>query len=83
MWLSKYTGKRLFFTNISGLGDLPENYREYKLVIQCGGCMVTRKQVLNRLKPFTDNEVSITNYGMVIAYLNGIFERVLQPFVKE
>ncbi|MPM65741.1 GTPase Era [bioreactor metagenome] len=80
MWLSKFTGKKLYFNNISGLGDLPENTDDYKLVIQCGGCMVTRKQVLNRLKPFSDNEVSITNYGMAIAYLNGIFERALQPF---
>lgn len=80
MWLSKFTGKKLYFNNISGLGDLPENIGDYKLVIQCGGCMLTRKQVLNRLKPFSDNEVSITNYGMVIAYLNGIFERVMQPF---
>ncbi|HPS84885.1 MAG TPA: [FeFe] hydrogenase H-cluster maturation GTPase HydF, partial [Bacteroidales bacterium] len=80
MWLSKYTGKKLYFTTISGLGDLPDNCKDYKLVIQCGGCMVTRKQVLNRLKPFTEKEVSITNYGMAIAYLNGIFGRALQPF---
>jgi [FeFe] hydrogenase H-cluster maturation GTPase HydF len=80
MWLSKHTGKKLYFTTISGLGDLPDNIKDYKLVIQCGGCMVTRKQVLNRLKPFTENKVSITNYGMAIAYLNGIFSRALQPF---
>lgn len=80
MWISKFTGKKLYFTIISGLGDLPENCKDYKLVIQCGGCMVTRKQVLNRLKPFSEKEVSITNYGMAIAYLNGIFERALQPF---
>ncbi|MDD4213698.1 MAG: [FeFe] hydrogenase H-cluster maturation GTPase HydF [Bacteroidales bacterium] len=82
MWLSKFTGKKLFFTNLSGLAALPENYKDFKLVIQCGGCMVTRKQILNRLKPFTENSVSITNYGMAIAFMNGIFTRALQPFLK-
>lgn len=82
MWLSKFTGKKLYFSNVSGLDALPENIKDYKLVIQCGGCMVTRKQILNRLKPFTENSVSITNYGMAIAYMNGIFTRALQPFFK-
>ncbi|HNZ42845.1 MAG TPA: [FeFe] hydrogenase H-cluster maturation GTPase HydF [Bacteroidales bacterium] len=82
MWLSKFTGKKLYFSNVSGLDALPENFKDYKLVIQCGGCMVTRKQILNRLKPFTENSVSITNYGMAIAFMNGIFTRALQPFFK-
>ncbi|HNW89363.1 MAG TPA: [FeFe] hydrogenase H-cluster maturation GTPase HydF [Bacteroidales bacterium] len=79
-WLQKFTGKKLNFTIISGMTDVPENLTDYSLLIQCGGCMFTRKQILNRLKPFTNNAVSITNYGMAIAYMNGIFERALQPF---
>jgi len=79
-WIKKYTGKDIDFTIISGMSDLPENIKDYSLLIQCGGCMFTRKQILNRLKPFTDNAVSITNYGMAIAFMNGIFERALQPF---
>jgi len=79
-WLEKFTKKKLNFTIISGMSDVPENLNDYSLLIQCGGCMFTRKQILNRLKPFTDNEVSITNYGMAIAYMNGIFTRALQPF---
>jgi len=82
-WLEKFTGKKLNFTIISGMTDVPENLNDYKLMIQCGGCMFTRKQILNRLKPFTDNEVSITNYGMAIAYMNGIFTRALQPFFQK
>ncbi len=82
-WLQKFTGKKLNFTIISGMTDVPENLTDYSLLIQCGGCMFTRKQIRNRLKPFTDNEVSITNYGMAIAYMNGIFERALQPFFSE
>lgn len=82
-WLQIFTGKKLNFTIISGMTDVPENLTDYSLLIQCGGCMFTRKQILNRLKPFTDNAVSITNYGMAIAYMNGIFERALQPFFSD
>lgn len=82
-WLEKFTNRKLNFTIISGMTDVPENLNEYELMIQCGGCMFTRKQILNRLKPFTDNEVSITNYGMAIAYMNGIFTRALQPFFQK
>lgn len=82
-WLEKFTNRKLNFTIVSGMTDVPENLNEYALMIQCGGCMFTRKQILNRLKPFTDNEVSITNYGMAIAYMNGIFTRALQPFFQK
>lgn len=54
----------------------------YKLIIQCGGCMVTRKQLLNRLKPAIDGNIPVSNYGMAIAYMNGIFDRVTLPFRK-
>ena len=79
-WIKEFTKKELEFTIISGMSELPENLADYSLLVQCGGCMFTRKQILNRLKPFTDNAVSLTNYGMAIAYMNGIFERALQPF---
>jgi [FeFe] hydrogenase H-cluster maturation GTPase HydF len=80
-WIKEFTKKELDFTIISGMSELPENLSDYSLLVQCGGCMFTRKQILNRLKPFTDNGVSITNYGMAIAYMNGIFTRALQPFL--
>jgi [FeFe] hydrogenase H-cluster maturation GTPase HydF len=79
-WIKEFTGKKLDFTIVSGMSELPENLSDYVLLVQCGGCMFTRKQILNRLKPFTDEGVSITNYGMAIAYMNGIFTRALQPF---
>ncbi len=62
-----------------GLTEDPAN-DYYKLVIQCGGCMVTRKQLLNRLKPFVEAGIPITNYGMTLAYVNGIFERATEVF---
>ena len=52
----------------------------FSLVIQCGGCMVTRKQLLNRLKLFIDVGIPVTNYGMTLAYVNGIFERATKMF---
>jgi [FeFe] hydrogenase H-cluster maturation GTPase HydF len=82
LWLKKFTGRDLQITNISGMTNLPDNIKDYSLLVQCGGCMFTRKQLLNRLKPFIDNSVSITNYGMAIAYMNGIFKRALQPFFQ-
>jgi hypothetical protein len=73
-WLTEYTGKTLYFDFVSGLTPV-ENIEKYALVVQCGGCMITRKQILNRLKPAVDAGIPITNYGMLIAYLTGIFER--------
>jgi len=73
--LQKYTGKNLSFSFVSGLSKLPEDPEEYALVIQCGGCMITRKQLLNRLRPFIKAGVPVTNYGMTLAYIHGIFDR--------
>ncbi len=78
--LQKFTGKKLSFTVVSGLSAIPP--KNYSLVIQCGGCMVTRNQLINRLKQFTDNKIPITNYGMALAYMNGIFERATQVFYQ-
>lgn len=79
-WIRKHKGKNLTFDVIAGMSPLPENISSYALVIQCGGCMSTRKQIMNRLKPFTDAGISVTNYGIAIAFLKGIFTRALKPF---
>jgi [FeFe] hydrogenase H-cluster maturation GTPase HydF len=73
-WLSEYTGKKLHFDFVSGLTPV-QPIEKYAMVVQCGGCMITKKQILNRLKQATDAGIPITNYGMLIAYLTGIFER--------
>lgn len=80
--LEKFTNKKLNFTFVSGLSEIPGNITDYNLVVQCGGCMITKKQILNRLKPFTDNNIPITNYGMLIAYTQGIFETATKMFKK-
>jgi [FeFe] hydrogenase H-cluster maturation GTPase HydF len=73
-WIGEYTGKTLHYDFVSGLTPVKE-IEQYALVVQCGGCMITKKQLLNRLKPAVDAGVPVTNYGMLIAYLNGIFDR--------
>ncbi len=80
-WLAAFTGKVLEVDVIPGLQAIERDIRDYAMVIQCGGCMVTRKQLCNRLKPAIDAGVAVSNYGMAIAYVNGIFERATAPFV--
>jgi [FeFe] hydrogenase H-cluster maturation GTPase HydF len=81
-WISQFTGKKLEFETVNGLNSLPVDIKEYAMVIQCGGCMITRKQIHNRLKPAIDAGVPVTNYGMAIAYLQGVYNRAIEPFVK-
>lgn len=81
-WISNFTGKKLEYEVVAGLDKLPRDIKEYSLVVQCGGCMITRKQILNRLRPAIEAGVPVTNYGMTIAYVQGIYERAISPFVK-
>jgi len=81
-WLSNFTGKQLTYEVVSGLDRLPVNIRDYALVVQCGGCVITGKQLVSRLKPAIDAGVPVTNYGMAIAFSHGIFERAVAPFMK-
>jgi len=82
-WLSNFTGKKLDFKVVSGLNPIPGDIRQFAMVIQCGGCMITRKQLMNRLKPAIDAGIPVTNYGMAIAYVHGIYNRAIAPFTKE
>ena len=79
-WISQFTGKKLHFEVVAGLDDIPGKITDYSLVIQCGGCMITRKQLLSRLKPAKEAGVPITNYGMTIAYVQGVYNRAIAPF---
>lgn len=81
-WLLKFTGKRLEFTIVSGLSEIHDDIEDFAMVIQCGGCMVTKKQVHSRLKPAIEAGVPVTNYGLAIAYMHGIFDRATAPFRK-
>ena len=79
-WLRQYTKKELSFDFVAGLSQIALPITDYALVIQCGGCMITRKQLYSRLKPAIDAEVPVTNYGLAIAYIHGYYERVVEPF---
>lgn len=81
-WISNYTGKQLEFVVIAGLDEIPGEMSDYALLIQCGGCMITPKQLGNRLQPAIDAGIPVTNYGMAIAYVQGIYNRAVAPFAK-
>ncbi|MEF9931177.1 MAG: [FeFe] hydrogenase H-cluster maturation GTPase HydF [Bacteroidales bacterium] len=66
----------LKFTFVSGLDNIPN--KKYALAIQCGGCMVTTKQLNNRVQELIEKGIKVTNYGMAIAYVNGIFDRAIR-----
>lgn len=81
-WLMNYTNKKLNFDVIAGLDPLPKEISKYSMVIQCGGCMISKKQLANRLKPFIQEGIPVSNYGMTIAYTQGIFKRAVEVFEK-
>lgn len=78
-WLRQRVGGDLQFDWSSGAG-LPENLREYKLIVHCGACMINRKEMLHRIMQASGAGVPVVNYGVLIAYLHGILERALSPF---
>jgi [FeFe] hydrogenase H-cluster maturation GTPase HydF len=78
-WLLNYTKKELHYEVTAG-GDFPDDLSRYKLIISCGACMVNRREILHRIQKAKDAGVPITNYGVLMAYLSGILERVIAPF---
>lgn len=82
-WISAYTGKKLDYDVVTGLNHLSRPVADYSIVIQCGGCMITRKQLVNRLRPAIKAGVPVTNYGMAIAFMQGVYERAVLPFINE
>jgi len=80
-WLQEYTGCQLQFDVVPGLAEPPRPINEYALVLQCGGCMITRRQLLNRLQTAIDANIPITNYGMAIAYIKGSWKRGVEKLL--
>lgn len=81
-WLRAKFGKKLQVDVVSGI-DFPKNLKEYALIIHCGGCMFTRKQLMSRLIEADGMNVPITNYGLTIAYLNDILDRSVEIFLNK
>lgn len=80
--LRKYTGKELVFEYFVHK-DFPKNLSDYDLVIHCGGCMINSRIMNNRIEFCRENGVPITNYGVILALMNGILERASQIFRKK
>jgi [FeFe] hydrogenase H-cluster maturation GTPase HydF len=78
-WLRNHTKKNLQINMVHGY-DFPDNLSEYKLIIHCGGCMLTRKAMQVRLKQARLLDIPIVNYGVLISYMHGAVPRVLLPF---
>ena len=78
-WLRGYTGKNLNVRACAGT-EFPEDLSPYAMVIHCGGCMLNEREVRCRMKCAADQGVPITNYGTLIAYLNGILKRSIEIF---
>lgn len=74
-WLNEYAGGELIVENTAGHG-FPDNLEEYKLIVHCGGCMINRKNMLSRVEYARSKGVAITNFGVAIAFLNGMLSRV-------
>lgn len=72
--LEKKAGGKVNVTNITGV-DFPKDLSKYKLIIQCGSCMFTRRQLLSRLEHVKAQNIPITNFGVALAKLNGILNR--------
>ena len=73
--LEKFLGGPVEFTVFSGPG-FPENIRDYKLILHCGGCMINRKNMLSKLSEAQQYGVPVTNFGIAIAYMNGMMDRI-------
>jgi [FeFe] hydrogenase H-cluster maturation GTPase HydF len=82
-WISDFTGKNLNFDVVAGLDRLPNKITDYALVIQCGGCVITRRQLINRIQPAIRAGVPVTNYGMAIAWVQGVYNRAVEIFVDK
>ena len=78
-WIKKFTGAEPQFEWTSGTG-FAEDLSQYKLIIHCGACMLNEKEMQHRIHCAQQQGVPITNYGITIAYINGILRRTLSPF---
>ena len=78
-WIQEYTGKELEFSFTSGT-EFPADLSEYALIVHCGGCTLNEREMKYRLKCAEDQDIPMTNYGICIAYMNGILEKSLEIF---
>ncbi|SNS09643.1 iron-only hydrogenase maturation protein HydF [Anaerovirgula multivorans] len=78
-WIRQLTGKNLNFEYCAGT-QFPRDLQKYKLIIHCGGCMLNRRAMVYRISQAVEAGIPIVNYGVLIAHVQGILERVISPF---
>ncbi|HEY9061157.1 MAG TPA: [FeFe] hydrogenase H-cluster maturation GTPase HydF [Pseudobacteroides sp.] len=78
-WVRQLSGGEIEFEWASG-NFFPKDIEKFDLVIHCGGCMLNKQEMQYRINFSKENNVAITNYGMLIAYVQGILKRALAPF---
>lgn len=79
-WIRRHTGADDIIFEFTSGGDFPESLEGYDIVVHCGGCMLGEREVSYRARCAADAGVPFTNYGTLIAYMNGILKRSLSPF---
>ena len=77
-WIKKYTNKNINFDFTSG-SDFPDNLKKYKLIIHCGACMLTEREMKSRIALSGEQQIPLSNYGIIIAKINGILKRAVEP----
>lgn len=80
-WIREYTKKELNFEFTSG-GGFPEDLKKYALIVHCGGCMLPEREILHRQQFAKEQNIPITNYGILIAKINGILKRSTEILEK-
>ena len=78
-WIREYTKKELYFEFTSGT-EFPDDLTPYQLIVHCGGCMLNEREMKYRLSCAEDQQVPMTNYGILIAYVHGILKRSVEVF---
>lgn len=78
-WIREYTGKKLRFETSSGT-EFPDDLGRYSLIVHCGGCMLNEREMKYRLSCAQDQNMPMTNYGILIAYVKGILRRSVEVF---
>ncbi len=78
-WLRQYSGRNITVDTTAG-HDFPDNLSDYKAIIHCGGCVMTKQEMSSRLATAKDKAVPMTNYGIAISALQGVLRRALSPF---
>ena len=78
-WITNHTGKKLQFCFTSGT-EFPDDLSPYRLIVHCGGCMQNEREMKYRMRCAKEQHVPMTNYGTLIAYMQGILKRSVEPF---